>query len=313
MQLWGAAMVRNEADVIEAFVRHNLGLLDGLALVDHASCDGTAEILAALQREGLPLLIEQDARPAFRQSEHLTRIARTLLRERNADFVFALDADEFLRATPRSRLEEALAAVPAGMHALVHWATYVPATFGETAPFGPAHLRRRLKEERQPPLAQHKVVVGRGFLEQASHRIADGNHFVVTAGQRLPGPHARVRRDVAIVAHCPVRSRSQLESKVILGHLSYRARPSGDEGGGFHWRDLYEEIRAGGTLTDERLLEIACNYSVWRSDWLSVERVELVDDPVPLTCDVRYRPKAELDTLRRLMRFAETLVAPLQA
>ena len=31
MRLFGVAMVRNEADVIEAFVRHNLGVLDGLA------------------------------------------------------------------------------------------------------------------------------------------------------------------------------------------------------------------------------------------------------------------------------------------
>jgi hypothetical protein len=309
MQLWGAAMVRNEADVVEAFVRHNLGVLDGLALIDHGSCDGTAEILAALQRERLPLLVERDDGPAFRQPEHLSRTARALLRERGAEFVFALDADEFLRALPRARLEEALAAVPAGMHALVHWATYVPETFAEGVPFGASHLRRRLKEERQPPLARHKVVVGRAFLERDSDRIADGNHFVVGADERFPGPHARIRRDVAVVAHCPVRSRTQLESKVILGHLSYRARPSGDEGGGFHWRELYEEIRAGGTLTDERLLQIACNYSVWRDDWLPTERVELVEDPVPLAHELRYRPPAALDTLRRLMRFAETLVA----
>jgi hypothetical protein len=223
MRLWGAAMVRNEADVIEAFVRHNLGVLDGLALIDHGSCDGTTEIIAALQDEGLPVLVERDDEPAFRQPEHMTRTARVLLREREADFVFALDADEFLRASSRSHLEGALAAVPPEMHALVHWWTYVPEAFAETKPFGPQHLRRRLKKERQPPLAQHKVVVSRGFLERASDRIADGNHFVVASDQRFPGPHARIRTDVAIIAHCPVRNRAQLESKVILGHLAYRA------------------------------------------------------------------------------------------
>ena len=30
----GIAMVKNEADVIEAFVRHNLGFMDALAIVD---------------------------------------------------------------------------------------------------------------------------------------------------------------------------------------------------------------------------------------------------------------------------------------
>jgi hypothetical protein len=307
MRLWGAAMVRNEADVIEAFVRHNLGVLDGLALVDHGSCDGTSEILVALQREGLPLLVHTDPDPAFRQSERISRTVRAVLRDHAADFVFALDADEFLRVAPRSRLEEALAAVPAGMAALVRWATYVPDAFAEAAPFGPSHLRRRLKHERQPLLAQHKVVVGRGFLERESDRIADGNHFVLARDERFPGPHARIHREVALVAHCPVRSRSQLESKVILGHLAYRLRGADDIG--FHWRDLYEELRAGGALTDDRLREIACNYSVERSEWLPPERVELVDDPVPLASELRYRPAMTLDTLRRLMRFAETLVA----
>jgi len=37
--------VRNEADIVEAFVRHNLVLLDGIAIVDHASVDATPDIL----------------------------------------------------------------------------------------------------------------------------------------------------------------------------------------------------------------------------------------------------------------------------
>jgi hypothetical protein len=58
--LFGAAMVRNEADIIEAFVRHNVRVLDGLAIVDHGSFDGTSEILAALVAEGLPVSMVRD-------------------------------------------------------------------------------------------------------------------------------------------------------------------------------------------------------------------------------------------------------------
>ena len=49
------SMVRNEADVIESFVRHNLQVADVLYCIDHASTDGTSDILANLQREGLSL------------------------------------------------------------------------------------------------------------------------------------------------------------------------------------------------------------------------------------------------------------------
>ena len=34
-------MVRNENDVIESFVRHNLELMDEMHIIDHGSSDGT--------------------------------------------------------------------------------------------------------------------------------------------------------------------------------------------------------------------------------------------------------------------------------
>jgi hypothetical protein len=37
MRLIGITMLRNEADIVEAFVRHNLSVLDALVLIDHAS------------------------------------------------------------------------------------------------------------------------------------------------------------------------------------------------------------------------------------------------------------------------------------
>ena len=67
MRLLGVAMVRDEADVIEAFVRHTLSVLDGLAIVDHGSLDGTSDILASLAAEGLPLFVTKAAEPGFFQ------------------------------------------------------------------------------------------------------------------------------------------------------------------------------------------------------------------------------------------------------
>ena len=48
-------MVRNESDVIETFIRHNLTLLNELHVVDHNSSDNTREILTLLKQEGLPI------------------------------------------------------------------------------------------------------------------------------------------------------------------------------------------------------------------------------------------------------------------
>ncbi len=72
MRICGVMLVRNEEDVLEASVRHNLGVLDSLTVVDHASTDASPAILASLAAEGLPLEVLRDDSPGFRQSDVTT-------------------------------------------------------------------------------------------------------------------------------------------------------------------------------------------------------------------------------------------------
>lgn len=304
MRLFGVAMVRNEADVIEAFVRHNLSVLDGLAIVDHGSLDGTSEILGKLQAEHLPLCVERDERPGYFQSARMTALARQTLVREQADFVFALDADEFLKCASRQTLERALADVPSGTHAVAHWQTYVPESF-DAAVFGQSHLRRRVRAERR---TLYKAVVGRGFVDRPADVLVMGNHLVSDPALAEPPRHARLRADVVAVAHCPVRSRGQLESKIVIGYLAHLAAAPTRRDLAFHWRRLYEELSAGSVLTPGRLREIACNYGLQPSLWRPANAVELVDDPVSLAVESRYPPPSPgIGTLQLLMRFTEAL------
>lgn len=305
MRLIGITMVRNEVDVIECFVRHNLATLDSLSIVDHGSFDGTSEILAKLTDEGLPLRVRYDADPAYRQSQTMTALARQALERDGADFVFALDGDEFLKAGSRPALERALAAVPAGMHAAMHWLTYVPGAFDDETGFGPGHLWWRLKEERQSLV---KVIVGRALLERPSDVIAMGNHAVISDAAWSVQPHARLVEEVAALAHCPVRSRAQFEAKVIIGYLANVASRPRDRRLARHWRELYNELRAGKVLDDERLRETATNYGLPIRNWRPAADIELIEDPVPFTAERRYASDAACDPLRLLMRFTEMLV-----
>ena len=59
--VFGMTVVKNEADVIEASVRHNLRFLDRLIVLDDGSVDDTRDILAKLRKE-LPNLIVREAR-----------------------------------------------------------------------------------------------------------------------------------------------------------------------------------------------------------------------------------------------------------
>jgi len=302
MRLFGVAMVRDEADVIEAFVRHNLSVLDGLTIGDHGSLDGTSEILAKLQDEGLALRVVQIRDSAFFQSRRVTELARETLSSDKAEFVFALDADEFLKLPSRARLESALSAVPPGMHVLAHWLTYVPDDLDAPGAFGPGHLWWRLKNERH---AMHKLIVSRALLDQPAAMIAFGNHLVSEPDAATPPRHARLPADIVAFAHCPIRSREQLCAKVITGYLRSQA-PGATLAE--HWGDLYQELRDGATLSPERVRETARNYTLPRARWRPADEIELVEDPVPLAFELRYLASAAPDTLRRVMRFAEALV-----
>src|ERR1700680_2704890 len=161
MKLFGAAMLRNEAGFVESFVRHNLSLLDGLLVVDHGSEDGTSAILDALVAEGLPLEVERDPSVGYLQSEIMTRTVRHAFARHGADFVFALDGDEFLRIARRDLLEGVLATLPHGLHAAMQWQTYVPEF--DNGSQGAANILARAKRR----LAQGRHRLHQGIVRRA--------------------------------------------------------------------------------------------------------------------------------------------------
>ena len=309
MKLFGAVMLRNEADVVESFVRHNLSLLDGLLVVDHGSEDGTSEILDALVAEGLPLEVERDPSVGYLQSEIMTRTVRHAFARHGADFVFALDGDEFLRIARRDLLEGVLATLPHGLHAAMQWQTYVP-EFDTDAP-PPANVlaraKRRLAEERH---GLHKVIVARAFADTPDAVIAVGNHVVLPSARHSvaeqPVKHARIAAEVVALAHLPVRSARQLTNKILIGWLAHCAARRSNADLAFHWRELYRELSDGQTPSVERLRTVTANYGLPMAAWRPAEDIALVEDPLPVG-EVRYGAMIRDATLPLVLRFAENL------
>lgn len=302
MRLFAISMVRNEGDVIEAFVRHTLDVVDGMLVVDHASMDDTSEILAKLRAEGLPLRVVSDTRAEFFQAERITTLAREVFEVDHADFVLPLDADEFVRIESRARLEAALGDLPPHAHGIARSMNYVPTSF-EGPPIGAAHLRWRVDASHEG-----KVIVSRAFVAHARQYVISGNHLVDDAAVSRPPPHVRMRRNEISLAHLPVRSARQLVGKVVVGHAAHLATRPANDRQAFHWRDLYADVMAGRELSDAALREIACNYGLPRSAWRAPGSIALVDDPVPVRFRVRYPTRAGADPLRLLMRFVEDLL-----
>ena len=104
-KLIGLSMVRNESDIIETFVRHNLTLLDELHIIDHNSSDNTREILTYLKVEGLPLHIYHYNELEFSPERILNQIMRNIINnDESIDYIFPLDADELIYCPSRQRL-----------------------------------------------------------------------------------------------------------------------------------------------------------------------------------------------------------------
>jgi hypothetical protein len=307
VKLCGATTVCNEADLVESFVRHNLGFLDRLVVVDHGSSDGTSEILRALVAEGLPLDVESDTSVGHLQSEIMTRTVRHAFARHGADFVFALDGDEFIKAPRRELLESVLATLPYGLHAAMQWQTYVPEFDSGAQGNVLARAKRRLAEERH---GLHKVIVARAFADTPLAVIPVGNHVVLPSAEHSmaeqPVKHARISPDVIVLAHLPVRSARQLTNKIVVGWLSHCVARRSNADLAFHWRELYGELADGRTPDVARLRAIAANYGLPMASWLPAADIALVGDPLPVG-EFRYGGMIRDATLPLVLRFAERL------
>lgn len=255
MKIVAVARVKNEADVIEEFVRHTLRFVDSLVVIDNASFDSTGDILRALKDEGLPLEITSDDILAYQQSAIMTKHVRRLFEETQADYILLLDADEFLKTGSRQQLEGSLAKLRVGMHGLMPWMTYIPRPDADLRE--PRVLVRLPYRRRTESRQYYKVAVSRFFLQQPNAVIAQGNHAVSDQEISMESPML----DGVCIAHFPVRSIPQTQCKALLGWSAIMAmeadRPSGIS---YQWRVIYEKLTKKVEWTGEDLFQYALHY-----------------------------------------------------
>jgi hypothetical protein len=297
------ALVRNEADIIEAFVRTNLVLVEAMHVMVHRSTDGTREILAALAGEGLPLRLSDIDEEAFRQEFHTTVAAREAFRNDGADFVVPLDADEFLRVADRPTLERSLASIPPRLGGAMPWLTYVPTAADRPSGTALQRLehRFRMSPTEELDLDYCKAATGAWFAGQEDARFIFGNHAVFANGE-----HAAALVPNVAVCHYPVRSGDQLARKAALGWLALLAAgrdvertPTCD-----HWHRIFTSLKERGTLNEAEIRAFLETYVPPAS-----RRNELVLDPLPHRVDEeRYaRMQRPQSLLQALLERSESL------
>jgi hypothetical protein len=88
-------LARDERDIVEQHLAFHLAAgVDHVIVTDHASSDGTEDVLERHAREGRVTVLREPEGP-FRQREWVTRMARLAATEHGADWVLNSDVDEF--------------------------------------------------------------------------------------------------------------------------------------------------------------------------------------------------------------------------
>ncbi|WP_296584534.1 glycosyltransferase family 2 protein [Xanthobacter sp.] len=218
MRLAGVSIVRDEADIIEAWVRHNLHFLDHIYIADDGSTDQTTRILEMLLKEGLPISLTREKSPAaYHQGQRTTALIEQVMETAPWDFVFPLDGDEFIVAEDRAALEADLDAIGGyrlgGLNPR-HYLMTDQDDLDEPCPL----TRLRHVAVHDPYI--FKVVVPGRLASERGFAVVDGNHRATKWDVPLP---ITLLPNVQL-AHFPARSEAQLVSKGIAGYLRWTAR-----------------------------------------------------------------------------------------
>lgn len=248
------SMVRDEEDIFEAWIRHHAPVTARFVIVLHRSADGTRAILQRLQKEGFPIVVREDERAAYNQSEVLTREAHAAVRDGETQWILPLDADEFLSST--RPVGGKLSALSQEIVTLLPWRTYVPTPADPTDGTVVTRITHRRAVE---PEQFYKCLIPAALLRaDPQATILMGSHGVRShAGELYPG----VPAIDAWLAHFPVRSDLQFRRKVTQGLRSHRERADRQPREMFHWEMHLERCNDPAPFTPQELEFIARRYA----------------------------------------------------
>ena len=217
MRVVAISCVKNEGDIIEAFVRHIAAFVDQLVVLDNGSTDETAWILCSLKNEGIPMEIVEDPSPGHWQWKRMTYLMKDYAIKRyGADWIIPLDADELIVAQDPITFRAALESYAQPLK--IKWKTYIPDSSDDINESNPVlRICHRLVEEGE---VRKKIMVP-GNIPRSHDNviIAHGNHKLFVNGKNCKC----LDLDSVHLAHIPIRSPEQYVCKIAIGHLQHLA------------------------------------------------------------------------------------------
>lgn len=257
MKLWTFTTVRDEEDIIESFVRYNMNIFDGMVISDNCSSDNTLQILQDLKQEGYNIDIIIDRNSNFDQTARRNELLRYTAEKYHPDFIFPLDADEFVCTYGKENPREIIKQIDKKSLYKYRMENYVLNGKESKEKFIPKRMGL-LREQREEQPCNYKCFISKQiyskgiFLEMGAHsaRYLNNEEMPITVNRNL------------YIAHFPVRSQEQLMNKVIIGRLNNSSLHDRSEGLGFHQYEILDEIIKNGTISKKTLVKFSKYYSI---------------------------------------------------
>lgn len=283
-------MFKNEADIIESFIRYHSYIFDGIVLLDNGSTDNSVKIISSLQNEGLPVYLEIDSTIEFTQGEKTTELLSNTFKKFKPDMVFLLDLDEFVIApnypsNPREIINKLNTDEILYYIQRQHYHPLSSDNYEEL--FIPKRIRHvQILEDESP-----KVIITRGIKERYSPKIYMGNHDVAIDKTNVS---IEVLSQLKL-AHFQYRSLEHVKSKFMVGWLNNLTRPNYINGQSRHWKWFYNLIKENAQISLEEI----------------IGKPPCIEAPINLsfcdTIDIKYTSKDEIDYFKNLLNFCENL------
>ena len=229
------AMIGNECDIIELFLRHNQPFCDKFYIVLHNSLDATASIIEKLQAEGFAIDVQISHELAYEQDKITQNLARTVAQTNQHDYIVILDADEFVPYdNDLSFLQTIKSKISPDGFGIVHRINFIPMAANYFTRNNP--LVSGFCPYKNPKRLSPKVVLGANYAKQCI--LIMGNH-----GASHETSHALpIDLDMDLL-HFPIRSSAQMVRKYLLGTYSSMLKENVPEGESYHWYEMLASVR----------------------------------------------------------------------
>jgi glycosyltransferase involved in cell wall biosynthesis len=255
MKLIATTRVKNELEIIEAFVRHHAQHFDKLIVLDDGSSDGTYQILHQLQSVYSDLVVLHQPTIGYMQNRHMTLLLRMAVDKFGADWIAPLDADEFIEPAEGLMLTQVLAGRQPAVYSL-GWSNFVWSADLEKSDQRNPVLRQRFC---LPTRSDHTKLLVHAEFVSATAELTLGNHLLVDNGR----PLRTQPLDCVRLCHYPIRSIAQYASKISIGYLQHMATPDRSPGDLFHYTKPFQElVELGLHRISERMKQDSLCYAV---------------------------------------------------